>query len=46
MFLAALEDSEYKEEKVHFWDSVYGVDMSSIKKHVLLEPFVDTFDSQ
>lgn len=44
MFLASLEDTEYKEEKVHFWDSVYGVDMSAVKKHVILEPLVDTFD--
>ncbi|KAL9288552.1 Protein arginine N-methyltransferase 1.1 [Arabidopsis thaliana] len=32
LHLTAIEDSEYKEDKIEFWNSVYGFDMSCIKK--------------
>jgi protein arginine N-methyltransferase 1 len=35
LYVASIEDSEYRESKIDFWDSVYGVDMSSIKQWVL-----------
>jgi protein arginine N-methyltransferase 1 len=44
MYLAAIEDADYKEEKIGFWDNVYGVNMSSIKAWALLEPLVDVVD--
>eukprot|EP00897_Mesotaenium_endlicherianum_P003857 jgi/Mesen1/349/ME000001S02659 len=28
LVLTAIEDAEYKQEKIHFWESVYGFDMS------------------
>lgn len=31
IFLATIEDEEYFDGKVNFWDDVYGVDMSCIK---------------
>ena len=40
----ALEDAEYKEEKIHFWDNVYGFDMKCIKEVALAEPLVDTVE--
>ncbi len=46
MYIASLEDEEYRGEKVDFWDNVYDVDMSCVKKQVLHEPLVDTFDSR
>lgn len=41
IFFGGLEDGEYRKEKVDFWDSVYGFDMSCIKEDVLNEPLVD-----
>jgi protein arginine N-methyltransferase 1 len=40
--LAAIEDAQYKEDKIGFWDDVYGFDMSCIKRMALAEPLVDT----
>ncbi|KAI8993088.1 S-adenosyl-L-methionine-dependent methyltransferase [Trametes punicea] len=44
MYLAAIEDAEYKEEKINFWDNVYGFDYSCIKEIALREPLVDTVE--
>jgi len=41
LYINTIEDSEYKEEKFGFWDNVYGVKMSCIKKWALKEPLVD-----
>ena len=27
MYMAGIEDAQYKDEKIHFWDDVYGFDM-------------------
>ena len=37
MFIAAIEDAEYMDEKINFWDNVYGFDMTCIKKMALLD---------
>ena len=39
--LAAIEDIDYKESKVGFWEDVYGINMSCIKQNVFQEPIVD-----
>ncbi|KAI8443794.1 protein arginine N-methyltransferase [Phakopsora pachyrhizi] len=44
LYLAGLEDQEYKEEKIGFWDDVYGFDYSCIKEIALREPLVDTVE--
>ncbi|KAG8929372.1 type I protein arginine N-methyltransferase Rmt1 [Tulasnella sp. 417] len=44
MYLAAIEDGDYKEEKISYWDNVYGFDYSCIKEVALREPLVDTVD--
>jgi len=41
IYLCAIEDSEYRQEKIEFWNNVYGFDMSAIKKLALIEPLVD-----
>ncbi|KAG1457110.1 hypothetical protein G6F56_006684 [Rhizopus delemar] len=46
MYIAAIEDGDYKEEKIHFWDNVYGFDYSSIKKLAIKEPLVDIVDDR
>lgn len=42
MYLTAIEDGQYKEEKIGFWDNVYGFNMSCIKELAIREPLVDT----
>ncbi|KIY53095.1 putative arginine methyltransferase [Fistulina hepatica ATCC 64428] len=44
MYVAAIEDQDYKDEKINFWDNVYGFDYSCIKDIALREPLVDTVD--
>ena len=46
MKIASIEDGEYKEEKIGFWNSVYGFNMSHIKELALREPLVDTVDAK
>lgn len=44
LFLTAIEDRQYKDEKINWWDDVYGFDMSSIRKVAISEPLVDVVD--
>jgi len=44
MHICAIEDQDYKEEKINFWDNVYGFDYSAIKDIALREPLVDTVE--
>ncbi|KAA3477214.1 protein arginine N-methyltransferase 1.1 [Gossypium australe] len=44
LYLTAIEDAEYKDDKIEFWNNVYGFDMSCIKKQAMMEPLVDTVD--
>ncbi|KAL2020700.1 hypothetical protein VTK56DRAFT_8000 [Thermocarpiscus australiensis] len=44
IFFAGIEDGEYKEEKIGFWDNVYGFDYTPLKETALSEPLVDTVE--
>jgi protein arginine N-methyltransferase 1 len=44
LYITAIEDADYKEDKINFWDKVYGFNMSCIKEMALREPLVDTVD--
>jgi len=44
LYIAAIEDGNYKDEKINFWDNVYGFDMSCIKRMAITEPLVDVVD--
>lgn len=46
MFLTAIEDAEYRHEKIGFWEDVYGFDMSCIQQDVLREPLVDVVEGK
>ena len=46
LYVAAIEDGNYKSQKMTFWNDVYGVDMSCMTPTVMKEPLVDTVDSQ
>ncbi|KFH43591.1 protein arginine N-methyltransferase-like protein [Hapsidospora chrysogenum ATCC 11550] len=44
VFFAGIEDGDYKEEKIGFWDNVYGFDYTPLKDTALSEPLVDTVE--
>ncbi|KAI4133312.1 MAG: hypothetical protein LQ347_002223 [Umbilicaria vellea] len=44
IFMAGIEDGEYKDEKIGFWDNVYGFDFTPLKHTALTEPLVDTVE--
>lgn len=44
LYVTAIEDRQYKDEKINWWDNVYGFDMSSIRKVAISEPLVDVVD--
>lgn len=44
LYLTSIEDAEYKESKIGFWNDVYGFNMQSIGKVALTEPIVDVVD--
>jgi len=46
LYIGGLEDADYKNKKIDFWDDVYGFNMSCIKKIAYLEPIVDTVEYQ
>lgn len=44
MFLAGIEDGEYKEEKIGFWDNVWGFNYKPMKDSAMTEPLVDNVE--
>lgn len=42
--MTALEDWQYKDYKIHWWENVYGFDMSCMKYLAFKEPLVDVVD--
>lgn len=44
LHICAIEDKEYKDKKINWWDSVYGFDMSAIRNVALSEPLVDVVE--
>jgi len=46
LYVCAIEDREYKEEKFDFWEDVYGFNMSRIKHLSLAEPLVESVNRQ
>ncbi|KAJ1650899.1 Nuclear SAM-dependent mono-and asymmetric methyltransferase, partial [Coemansia sp. RSA 25] len=46
MVISTIEDGDYKEEKLSFWENVYGFKMSCIKEAAMKEPLVDIVESR
>ena len=44
LYICGIEDRQYKDDKINWWDDVYGFDMSAIRKIALTEPIVDVVD--
>ena len=46
MFLAAIEDKNYKHRKINSWNNIYGFNMSCIKEVAIAEPLIDSCDEE
>jgi type I protein arginine methyltransferase len=46
LHIVAIEDGEYRHDKIDFWRNVYGFDMSCIGDIALSEPLVDNVDQE
>lgn len=46
LYLTAIEDAQYRHEKIEFWHDVYGYDMSCLEQWALREPLVDTVEGK
>ncbi|XP_019849695.1 PREDICTED: protein arginine N-methyltransferase 1-like isoform X2 [Amphimedon queenslandica] len=46
LYVTAIEDRKYKDDKIYWWESVYGFNMSSIRDIALKEPLVDVVDNR
>lgn len=46
LFICGIEDRQYKDEKINWWDDVYGFNMSCIRKVAISEPLVDVVDAK
>merc|ERR1719147_392314 len=44
LYICAIEDRQYKDDKINWWDDVYGFNMSCIREVALREPLVDVVD--
>jgi len=44
LYVTAIEDRQYKDDKINWWDDVYGFNMSCIRNVALQEPLVDVVD--
>uniref|UniRef100_A0A915CV98 type I protein arginine methyltransferase n=1 Tax=Ditylenchus dipsaci TaxID=166011 RepID=A0A915CV98_9BILA len=45
LYICAIEDRQYKDDKINWWDNVYGFNMSSIRRVAITEPLVDVVDA-
>ena len=46
IIIAAIEDGKCKDEKIDFWNDVYGIDMSVFIKLSLKEPLIEEVTSE
>uniref|UniRef100_A0A3Q3X3L3 type I protein arginine methyltransferase n=1 Tax=Mola mola TaxID=94237 RepID=A0A3Q3X3L3_MOLML len=44
LYVVAIEDRQYKDYKIHWWENVYGFDMTCIRNVAMKEPLVDLVD--
>uniref|UniRef100_A0A4W6BXV6 type I protein arginine methyltransferase n=1 Tax=Lates calcarifer TaxID=8187 RepID=A0A4W6BXV6_LATCA len=44
LYVVAIEDRQYKDFKIHWWENVYGFDMTCIRNVAMKEPLVDVVD--
>lgn len=44
LYLLAIEDGDYRNEKIDWWSNVYGFNMECLGQVALLEPLVDVVE--
>jgi len=44
LFIAAIEDRQYKDDKINWWEEVYGFNMGVVRRLAMQEPLVDCVD--
>ncbi|XP_023811854.1 protein arginine N-methyltransferase 8-B isoform X1 [Oryzias latipes] len=44
LYVLAIEDRQFKDFKIHWWENVYGFDMTCIRNVAMKEPLVDVVD--
>lgn len=44
IYICAIEDAQYKNEKINWWTNVYGYNMSAMKHAAMSEPLVDVVE--
>jgi len=44
--ISTIEDGNFKKSKFHFWDNVYGIDMSCIKGSCFAAPMIELVDKR
>ncbi|XP_078273205.1 protein arginine N-methyltransferase 1-like isoform X2 [Rhinoraja longicauda] len=44
LYIVAIEDRQFKDFKIHWWEDVYGFDMTCIRNVAIKEPLVDMVD--
>lgn len=45
LYFVAIEDAKYKDDKINWWENVYGFNMSIIRDLAIKEPIVDIVDA-
>lgn len=45
MYIAGIEDGNYKNDKIHYWEDVYGFDYTPFIEIAMSEPLVDTVEN-
>lgn len=46
IYLSAVEDQDYKNDKINWWNNVYGFNMSVIRKTAAMEPLIDGIEAR
>jgi protein arginine N-methyltransferase 1 len=46
LYVTAIEDRQYKDDKIHWWEDVYGFNMSCLRQVAIREPLVDVVDQK
>lgn len=46
LYICAIEDRDYRHDKIDFWDNVYGFNFKCIKTIALAEPLVDNVNQK
>jgi len=44
--ISAIEDEEYKEDKINWWENVWGYNMKCIRDMAMQEPLVDVVEAK